>query len=455
MGGEDEFCGDDVSGQRTGRRQIGDIAFGTAGSVIGLQAEGFTIGGGGIVGGQSGEGGDSGDGGDGVIGIGGGAYAGFAEGHSIGKTSILDTIGVLRFNDGVGGEVVRGAAGRAQRCGLGGEDEFVGYDVSVQCTGVGCGQVGADAVLIVGGESEGFAVGGGGVGEAGEGGDAGCGGLGAVAERAGRALGHGHRLGEIGVGDIIGVLRCNDGLGGQRGAANGPCGLGGEDHFGGYDVGGQRTGVGCGQVGADAVLIVGGESEGFAVGGGGISEAGEGGDAGCGGLSTVAKGAGRGFGQGHRLGEIGIGVAGGILGGDDGLCGQGRTTDGPRRRGGKSYGGGGDVECGTGAIGYGGVGSAYLGTGAGYGEIGIAVYGEDQGLVFSETGIVGVVGVDGIGLAGAVGDGDSEAGEGEGVGAGTVGAADIGGVGSVEAEGYFGEGAGARGVEHDLCDGKG
>ena len=282
MGGEDEFCGDDVSGQRTGRRQIGDIAFGTAGSVIGLQAEGFTIGGGGIVGGQSGEGGDSGDGGDGVIGIGGGAYAGFAEGHSIGKTSILDAIGVLRFNDRVGGEVVRGAAGRAQRCGLGGEDEFVGYDVSVQCTGVGCGQVGADAVLIVGGESEGFAV-----------------------------------------------------------------------------------------------------------GGGGISEAGEGGDAGCGGLSAVAKGAGRGFGQGHRLGEIGIGVAGGILGGDDGLCGQGRTTDGPRRRGGKSYGGGGDVECGTGAIGYGGVGSADLGASTRDGQVGIAVYGEDQGLVFAEGRAIG------------------------------------------------------------------
>ncbi len=250
-------------------------------------------------------------------------------------------------------------------------------------------------------------------------------------------------------------MRCNDGLGGQRGAANGPCGCGGEDHFGGYDVGAQCTGGGCGQVSADAVLVVGTESEGFAVGGGGISEAGEGGDAGRGGLSAVAEGAGRGFGQGHRLGEIDIGVAGGILGGDDGLCGQGRTTDGSGGRGGKGHSGGGYIEGGACTVVDGGVGSAYLGTGAGYGEIGIAVYGEDQGLVFSETGIVGVVGVDGIGLAGAVGDGDSEAGEGEGVGAGTVGAADIGGVGSVEAEGYFGEGAGARGVEHDLCDGKG
>ncbi len=116
---------------------------------------------------------------------------------------------------------------------------------------------------------------------------------------------------------------------------------------------------------------------------------------------------------------------------------------------------GGDAECGACTVVDGGVGTTHLGAGTGYIEIGIAVYGEDQGLVFAEVGIVGVVGVDGIGFICGVGDGDSEAGEGEGVGAGTVGAADIGGVGSVEAEGYFGEGAGARGVEHDLCDGKG
>ena len=71
--------------------------------------------GGGIVGSQSGVGGDSGDG---VVGVGGGACAGFAEGDGIGKTGILDAIGVLRFNDRVRGE-----------------DEFCGDDVSGQRTG--------------------------------------------------------------------------------------------------------------------------------------------------------------------------------------------------------------------------------------------------------------------------------------------------------------------------------
>ena len=65
----------------------------------------------GIVGSQSGVGGDSGDGGDGVVGVGGGACAGFAEGDGIGKTGILDAIGVLRFNDRVRGEVELGTAG--------------------------------------------------------------------------------------------------------------------------------------------------------------------------------------------------------------------------------------------------------------------------------------------------------------------------------------------------------
>ena len=64
--------------------------------------------GGGIVGSQSGVGGDSGDG---VVGVGGGACAGFAEGDGIGKTGILDAIGVLRFNDRVRGEVELGTAG--------------------------------------------------------------------------------------------------------------------------------------------------------------------------------------------------------------------------------------------------------------------------------------------------------------------------------------------------------
>jgi hypothetical protein len=116
--------------------------------------------------------------------------------------------------------------------------------------------------------------------------------------------------------------------------------------------------------------------------------------------------------------------------------------------------GSGDVDGGTGGVGEGG-GDAHLGTSARYGQVGIAIDREDQGLALSEGAIVVVVGVDGVGLAGAVGDGDGQAGEGQGIGAGTVGAGDLADIGSVEAEGDLGEGTGARGVEHDLGDGEG
>ena len=209
-------------------------------------------------------------------------------------------------------------------------------------------------------------------------------GIGGGGACAGFAEGDG--IGKTGILDAIGVLRFNDGVRG-------------EDEFCGDDVSGQRTGrrqigdIAFGTAGS----VIGLQAEGFTIGGGGIvggqsgegGDSGDGSDAGCDGLGTVAECAGRSFGQGHRLGEVDIGVAGGVLCGDDGLCGQGGTADGPRRRGGKSYGGGGDVECGTGAIGCGGVGSADLGASTRDGQVGIAVYGEDQGLVFAEGRAIG------------------------------------------------------------------
>ena len=94
------------------------------------------------------------------------------------------------------------------------------------------------------------------------------------------------------------------------------------------------------------------------------------------------------------------------------------------------------------------VGTTHLGAGAGYRQVGIAIDRKYQGLVLAEVGVVDVIGIDGISFVLAVGNGNREAGESEGVRAGVIGSDDVAEIGAVEAKGDLIKRACSRSIEH-------